>query len=147
MLGLTIMIHCLFKSSEAFFEHLGVNINHIYSCFPVVMFFSRVIENAKRNVTSPSCYIDALHRCLPAWSQCWHERVFPQPVNAKGRCIVHKIIFRGNRIENIFNQGFFRILWDSFETKWCRPTMKVGRRSRRRYLWVVEPYWSRWASL
>ena len=111
------MVHCLLEALETLAEHLSIDINDINGGFPVGILLSYMIEDAECNITSSSSDVNATNWSFAPRFQGRDKVVFPQPVHAQRRRIVHQIILGRHTIENAFYEGFFGFFCDCSKAK------------------------------
>ena len=119
---LTVVVHSFLESLETFTEHLRVDINNINSSLSVGILFSCVIEDTKCNVSCSSGDIDATNWTFTTGFQGRDKGVFPEPMYAQRRSIVHQVVLGRHAIEDTLHKGFFGFLQDGLEAKRGGPT-------------------------
>ena len=89
---LTIVVHRPLEPAVPLSEHFGVNVDDIYTCFPIIVFVFGVVEDPEGDITRSASQVDALHRSLRSGLQRADELIFPETVYAHGHGVVHDII-------------------------------------------------------
>lgn len=114
---LTVMVHCLFETPEAFLEHLRVDIDDLDSGLSISILFPGIVENTESDITSTSSNINTSEWPFSTNFERRNKLILPESMSAERAGIVHQVVGGRYGVEHISDQRLLLIFRDIPETK------------------------------